>query len=95
LTALIPAPHSLRAEVPPLEDLVSKIQENYEKAGDLKANFIQETTIKTLKKTEREEGVVYLKKPKKMLWDYTMPKAKKLVINPRKAWLYVDRKSVV
>ncbi|HRR42088.1 MAG TPA: outer membrane lipoprotein carrier protein LolA [Syntrophales bacterium] len=95
LTALILAPHSLRAEVPTLEDLVSRIQENYEKAGDLKAGFIQETTIKTLKKTEREEGVVYLKKPKKMLWDYTRPKAKKLVINPKKAWLYVPDDNIV
>jgi outer membrane lipoprotein carrier protein len=30
-----------------------------------------------------------------MLWNYSRPKAKKLVINPRKAWLYLPQEKVV
>ena len=73
----------------PLNQLINKAQERYEKTRDLKAQFIQEVTIKSVNKTEREEGIVYVKNPRKMLWLYSKPKAKKLIINPSKAWLYV------
>ena len=78
-----------------LSELIAKIQEKYEKTEDLKAKFIQEVTIKAMKKTEREEGVLYIKNPKRMLWDYVKPKVKKLIINPQKAWLYIPEDQVV
>ena len=81
----------------PLHDLIAKTQERYEKTEDLKAQFIQEVTIKALNKTEKEEGLVYVKNPRRMLWIYSKPKAKKLIINPKKAWLYIpeDRTAYV
>jgi outer membrane lipoprotein carrier protein len=88
-------PLCARAETLPLEDLVEKIQSSYEKADDLKARFVQETTIRSIRKVEREEGAVYFKKPRKMLWDYSRPKAKKLILNPRKAWLYLPEDNLV
>jgi outer membrane lipoprotein carrier protein len=78
-----------------LEQLTAKTQEVYEKTTDLKSRFIQEVTIKSMKKTEREEGTVWIKNPKMMLWDYTKPKEKKLVINARTAWLYVAEDRMV
>lgn len=91
---VFPAP-ALRAEVLSLEQLTAKTQEVYEKTTDLKARFIQEVTIKSMKKTEREEGTVWIKNPKMMLWDYAKPKEKKLVINARTAWLYVAEDRMV
>ena len=41
-----------------------------------------------------EEGHVFFKNPRNMLWNYTKPKAKKLVINSRKAWLYLPQEKV-
>jgi outer membrane lipoprotein carrier protein len=73
----------------PLNELIAKTQERYEQTADLKAQFTQELTIKAMNKTEREEGVLYVKNPRRMLWSYSKPKAKKLIINPKKAWLYV------
>lgn len=73
----------------PLNELIAKTQERYEKTEDLKAQFTQEVTIKAMNKTEREEGVLYVKNPRRMLWSYSKPKAKKLIINPKKAWLYL------
>ena len=72
-----------------IDEVIAKAQERYEKTTDLKAQFIQEVTIKSVNKTEREEGVVYVKNPRRMLWVYSKPKAKKLIINPNKAWLYI------
>lgn len=72
-----------------IDELIAKAQERYEKTQDLKAQFVQEVTIKSVNKTEREEGVVYVKNPRRMLWVYSKPKAKKLIINSKKAWLYI------
>ena len=82
------------AEIPPIDDVVSRLQQTYEQTIDFKADFIQETTIKSIKKTDREEGVVFFKNPKNMLWNYTKPKAKKLVINSKKVWLYLPQEKV-
>ena len=82
-------------ELPVVGDITQNIQSSYEKAIDLKADFIQESTIKSIKKTEREEGRVFFKNPKNMLWDYTKPKGKKLVINSQKSWLYLAGEKVV
>jgi outer membrane lipoprotein carrier protein len=78
-----------------IDELTAKTQDVYEKTRDLKAHFVQEVTIKSMQKTEREEGIVWIKNPKRMYWDYTTPKEKKLVINPTKAWLYVAEDRIV
>jgi outer membrane lipoprotein carrier protein len=78
-----------------LDEVVANAQQVYEKTADLKANFIQEVTIKSLRKTNREEGIFYFKKPRQMVWDYTQPKAKKMVINAKTVWLYIPADSVV
>lgn len=78
-----------------VDEIIDHVQKNYEKIADFKANFVQEITIKTLNKTEREEGVVYFKNPKRMLWNYLKPKPKKLIINPQQAWLYMPEDRVV
>lgn len=81
-------------ELPAVGDIAQKIQSSYEKTKDLKADFIQEATIKSIRKTEREEGRVFFKNPKNMLWEYTKPQGKKLVINSQTAWLYLAHEKV-
>jgi outer membrane lipoprotein carrier protein len=78
-----------------LNEVVANAQNVYEKTDDLKANFLQEVSIKSLRKTNREEGIFYFKKPRQMVWDYTLPKAKKMVINAQTVWLYIPADSVV
>jgi outer membrane lipoprotein carrier protein len=82
-------------ELRAVSDIVQKLQSSYEKTKDLKANFVQEAMIKSIKKTQREEGKVFFKNPKNMLWEYTEPQGKKLVINSQKAWLYLSKEKVV
>lgn len=88
-------PNTAFAEVLSIDELTTKTQDVYEKTKDLKAHFVQEVTIKSMQKTEREEGIVWIKNPKRMYWDYTNPKEKKLIINPTKAWLYVAEDRIV
>jgi outer membrane lipoprotein carrier protein len=82
-------------ELPAVGDIAQKLQSSYEKTKDLKADFVQEAMIKSIKKTQREEGLLFFKNPKNMLWEYTKPQGKKLVINSQKAWLYLSREKVV
>jgi outer membrane lipoprotein carrier protein len=81
----------LAEEIPSIDATVEKLQKTYEKTNDFRANFIQEITIKSIKKTEIEEGIVFFKNPRNMLWNYTRPSAKKMVINRQKAWLYLPQ----
>jgi len=95
IAALILTGAPALSQVPSLDELAGRIQAAYDHTGDFKANFIQEATIKSMGRTTREEGTVYLKKPERMLWDYTKPSMKRLVINPRKAWLYIPDDEIV
>ncbi len=83
------------ADLLAIDDTVSRLQQMYEKTQDFQANFIQETTVKSIRKTDVEEGIVYFKNPKQMLWDYKKPKTKKLIINAQKAWLYLPQDKTV
>jgi outer membrane lipoprotein carrier protein len=78
----------------PIDEVVTRLQQTYDKTKDFSASFIQETTIQSIKKTDIEEGTVFFKNPKNMLWNYSKPKAKKMVINPRKTWLYLPQDKV-
>jgi len=78
-------------EIAPIDDTVQKLQLVYEKTGDFRAAFTQETFNKSLKRTMTEEGSVFFKKPRNMRWDYSKPEVKKMIINPQKAWLYLPR----
>jgi len=73
----------------PLDDVISKMQESYENTQDFEADFHQEVTLRAMKRKNREEGTVYFKKPGRMLWRYSKPKNKKMIINPEKIWLYL------
>ena len=83
------------AESLALDEVVQRIQETYEQTGQVKAHFAQAVVLKAMKKTEKEEGVFYFKKPKRMRWVYSKPSSKELVINPQKAWLYVPADKIV
>lgn len=82
-------PPSLAAETPTLANIIAQMQDRYDKTQDFKARFSQEATLRTANRTEREEGTVYFRNPKRMRWEYSVPKGKLLVINPEKAWLYL------
>jgi outer membrane lipoprotein carrier protein len=88
-------PNAASANPLSIDELTAQIQNVYERTRDFQAHFIQEVTIKSMQKTEREEGTVWIKNPKRMFWDYITPKEKKLVINPAKTWLYVAEDRIV
>ena len=77
-----------------LEDVVQKMQSSYENTKDFKADFVQETSMKSAKKKIIEEGKMFFKKPRNLLWDYSKPEIKKIIINSQKAWLYLPQEKI-
>jgi outer membrane lipoprotein carrier protein len=79
-----------------LEEVVSKVQEQYESNADFKANFQQESTLKTLGKKQQAEGVVYVKKPGKMRWVFSRPIKQEIISDGKTLWTYrPEEKQVV
>jgi outer membrane lipoprotein carrier protein len=79
----------------PLEHLLSKVQSTYDETKTFRASFTQTATMASINKTITEEGTLYLKKPSRMLWEYTKPANKKLILNPDTAWLYLPDEHAV
>lgn len=77
------------------QEVLTEIQNRYEKTTDIEANFIQEYIGKGMKQPNRGEGKVYLKKKGMMRWDYTTPH-QKLISDGHTLWFYQpDEKQVL
>jgi len=71
-----------------LEEVIAKVQEQYERHADFKANFMQESLIKSLGKKQQAEGIVYFKKPGKMHWIYHKPMKQEIISDGETLWTY-------
>jgi len=69
------------------QEVLSEIQNRYEKTNDFEANFIQEYIGKVMKQANKGEGKVYFKKKGMMRWDYTVPN-QKLISDGHALWYY-------
>jgi len=78
-----------------LHNLTERIQESYDTIRDFSAEFTQTATMQSVRKAVTESGIVYIKKPKRMYWDYHVPERKRLIINPETAWMYVPEDNMV
>jgi len=95
LLLVIVCGHPAYPGILPLDQVVMKVQSRYDQTQDLQADFTQRATIKSVNQTLTEEGTVFFKKPKRMLWEYRTPSNKKMVITPAKAWLYIPEDDIV
>ena len=69
------------------QEVLSEIQNRYEKTNDFEARFIQEYIGKVMKQLNKGEGKVYFKKRGMMRWDYTVPN-QKLISDGHTLWYY-------
>jgi len=74
---------------PPAQDVAAAVQKKYDGIHDFTADFVQETEGGLLRKKQTERGVVQVKKPGKMRWDYKAPETKVFVSDGRRIYLYV------
>lgn len=79
------------------EGLVRRLEERQARARDLTARFVQSYRSGILGREVIERGVVRLKRPGRMLWDYKDPEKKTFLSDGRTSYFYVpaDRQVIV
>ena len=73
---------------PPAADVAATLQRKYDAIKDFSASFTQTYEGGVLRRKATESGTVYVKKPGKMRWDYTVPEKKVFVSDGRTMFLY-------
>ncbi len=75
--------------------VINSLQAKYDQTQDFSATFTQETISKSIGAPAIINGKVYVKKPGKMLWEYTDPKKQQIISDGQTLWFYVpDDKQV-
>ncbi len=89
-------PLSVWAETPSVEEIVDKVQWEYDRHLDFKASFVQATFLKSLGKKQVAEGTVYFKKPGMMRWTFQKPTKQEIISDGTTLWNYrPEEKQVV
>ena len=82
---------------PSLSEVVDGVRETCAHAQDLSAHFEQVTSIRSLNQERRGNGILLLKRPRKMRWEYQKPEPLLFVTDGKTLWAYssVDKQVVV
>ena len=80
-----------------LEEIIDRVQNVYKGTKDYKAEFVQESIIKSIDKTEVSKGKIYFKNPGKLRWDYDVPAKQEIVTDGKTLWMYMaqDRQVMI
>jgi outer membrane lipoprotein carrier protein len=68
-------------------EIVAKVDQRYNRLETLEADFTE--TYRGAGVSRSESGVLWLKRPGKMLWDYREPRPKVFLTDGKSAWFYV------
>lgn len=68
-------------------EIAAKVDQRYNHMRTLQADFTE--TYRGAGVSRSESGVLWLKRPGKMLWDYRQPQSKVFVTDGKSAWFYV------
>ena len=78
-----------------VNDIVNKLQSQYNKTSDFSAVFTQETLTKSLGVPAIVNGKVYFKKPGMMKWKYTDPITHEIITDGETLWYYFPEEKQV
>ncbi|MFQ5827538.1 MAG: outer membrane lipoprotein chaperone LolA [Candidatus Methylomirabilia bacterium] len=71
-----------------LDGVVARLESTYARITTLRAEFVQSAFNKSFGQTIEAEGVVYLKKPGRMRWEYQTPSPQQIVSDGTSIWVY-------
>ena len=77
-----------QSQTPSLDEIVTRVQTQYDTHADFKAHFVQESMVKSLGKKQVSEGTVSFKKPGKMRWTYQKPFKQEIISDGKTLWNY-------
>ncbi|OGW56844.1 MAG: hypothetical protein A2Z09_04860 [Nitrospirae bacterium RBG_16_43_8] len=70
------------------DDEIARIQEAYKSIEDIKGSFVQTNYMKDLGRTDTYKGVLFIKRPSKMRWEYKGDKPQEIIINNDEILMY-------
>ncbi len=79
------------------EEVITKLQQQYDRTGAFQAHFRQESKLPGESGAEAAEGQVYFQKPTRMRWLYEFPaeQKKEVVTDGVKVWIYLPQEHLV
>jgi len=82
---------------PSPQEVMARVQAQYDQAGSFKARFRQESRLKAVNQADVAEGWMYFQKPCRMRWQYESPQEQKkeIVSDGRQVWMYMPQDSLV
>ena len=87
----------VQAGPPDLEEVISRIQATYDGIQDLSARFHQISSLKSSGGKEESSGLLLMKRPGRMRWEYKSPESRLIVSDGKVLYLYTpaDRQVMV
>jgi outer membrane lipoprotein carrier protein len=76
-------------QLPPAAEVAAALQQKYDAIRDFTADFVHESEGGMLRKKQTERGVLQVKKPGMMRWDYKVPEPKVFVSDGRRIYLHI------
>ncbi len=78
-----------------LANILKKLHKTYDNVVTFKSDFKQISFFKTVNQVQEYRGVLYLKKPDKMRWDYVQPEQQSIISNGKTIWYYYPAENQV
>ena len=86
--AATPSPTATPVSSVVLPPLLEKVQQEYQKASGIEAEFEQLTDVKATKQKKKAEGRIWIKRPNKLRWETLNPDPNILVSDGKTFWFY-------
>jgi len=81
---------------PELEELLRKMEATYQDVRTYRAEFEQETETKSLRRTRKSSGWIYIEKPARVRWSYREPDPQEIYVLPDHVYIWLpDRNQVM
>ena len=94
LLAVLTVPSATARQGPGLGALIDGVERKLERMRDLSANFVQ-ISEDALNRIQRQEGHLYLRRPRMMRWEYQSPEEYLFVSDGRTVYYYVPAEKQV
>jgi len=91
LLALTAAVSAQTGQPASADSVARDLQKKYDRMVDFSADFVHNYRGGVLKQQATEQGHLLVKKPGKMLWEYTSPEKKTFVSDGHKLYSYIPR----
>jgi len=73
--------------LPPLDYVLKEVEKRYT-GSQFAADFLQESTIKSMEITDFASGRLYVRYPGMMRWEYEKPDRQVIITDGKKLWIY-------